>query len=85
LGIPGEHLEELIHNPKIQSAIHKKLLETGKKGGLRGIELIAGVVLAEEEWTPQNNFTTSAQKLNRKLIIDKYKDGVAAAYKKAGL
>jgi long-chain acyl-CoA synthetase len=53
-GIEGEHLEQLILNPKIQSLVHKKLLDTGRKGGLRGIELVAGVVLAEEEWTPLN-------------------------------
>ena len=27
---------------------------TGRSGGLNGIEIIDGVVMAEEEWTPQN-------------------------------
>lgn len=57
-GIPGDDVEELIFNGKIKSLVHKQLLEAGKKGGLRGIELVEGVVLAEEEWTPQNVSST---------------------------
>lgn len=52
----------------------------GKKGSLAGIEIIEGVVLADEEWTPQNQLVTSAQKLNRRGILDKYKDEVKKAY-----
>lgn len=52
----------------------------GKKGGLNGIEIIEGVVLADEEWTPQNGLVTSAQKLNRKGILQKYEKEVAQAY-----
>ncbi|KAF2663976.1 long-chain-fatty-acid-CoA ligase 1 [Microthyrium microscopicum] len=83
-GISGDHLEELIHDAKLQNLVHNALLATGRKGGLKGIELIDGVVLADEEWTPQNGFTTSAQKLNRKKILEHYKKEVDAAYKKAG-
>ena len=52
----------------------------GKKGGLSGIEIIEGVVLADEEWTPQNGLVTSAQKLNRRGILDKYTKEVKQAY-----
>lgn len=52
----------------------------GKKGGLSGIEIIEGVALADEEWTPQNGLVTSAQKLNRKQILEKYKKEVEQAY-----
>ena len=37
-----------------------ELQKGGKTGGLQGIELIQGVVLAEEEWTPQNVSLKSA-------------------------
>jgi long-chain acyl-CoA synthetase len=53
---------------------------SGKKGGLNGIELIEGVVLAEDEWTPQNGLVTSAQKLNRKGILEKYQKEINTAY-----
>lgn len=60
--------------------MYQELLATGKQGGLSGIELIEGVVLADEEWTPQNGFVTSAQKLVRKKILDRYKKEVDKAY-----
>lgn len=39
---------------KLEAAVLQELLAAGKRGGLGGIELIAGVVLVSEEWTPQN-------------------------------
>lgn len=52
-GIKGEH-EELIHNKKLNNIVLQEMLKTGKGGGLNGIELIQGVAMAEEEWTPAN-------------------------------
>jgi long-chain acyl-CoA synthetase len=52
-GIQKEH-EELIHDEKLNSLVLKQLQTTGRNGNLKGIELIEGVVLAEEEWIPQN-------------------------------
>jgi len=54
IGESGDHLEELVHNEKINRAVLKQLQSAGQKGGLAGFEIIAGVVLADEEWTPQN-------------------------------
>ncbi|ODQ63724.1 acetyl-CoA synthetase-like protein [Nadsonia fulvescens var. elongata DSM 6958] len=75
-------LEDLAENPKIIKAVHTALLETGKKGALSGIELILGVVISEQEWTPQNGFVTSAQKLQRKKILEDNRDAVEALYAK---
>lgn len=58
-GVEGSNLEELVHNKKVQNAVLKELQNAGKAGGLSGIEIIEGVVLADEEWTPQNVSTTS--------------------------
>jgi len=52
-GASGEY-HELIHNDQVRSAVLKELQAAGKKGGLSGIEIIEGVVLSDEEWTPQN-------------------------------
>jgi long-chain acyl-CoA synthetase len=54
LGIKGETLEDLVGNTKLQNAVLKELQAAGKSGGLCGIEIIEGVVLADEEWTPAN-------------------------------
>ena len=53
-GVKGDHLEELTHNDKLNSAVLKQLQDAGRKGGLAPFEIIEGVVLADEEWTPQN-------------------------------
>ncbi|KAJ8608308.1 hypothetical protein MRB53_039730 [Persea americana] len=53
-GIQGSNMEEIIQNDHIQPVVLKELQDAGKKGGLSGIEIIDGVVLADEEWTPAN-------------------------------
>jgi len=83
-GVSGDHLEELVHNEKINDVVLKQLQDQGRRAGLMGIEIIEGVVLADEEWTPHNNLITSAQKLNRKIIVEKYKKEINHAYAKAG-
>ncbi|KXT07689.1 hypothetical protein AC578_10241 [Pseudocercospora eumusae] len=79
-GVQGHGLEDLCHNEKVNSAVLKAMQDAGKKGGLSGIEIIEGVVLADEEWTPQNGLVTSAQKLNRKAITEKYQNEIKKAY-----
>lgn len=54
IGVEGNGLEDLAGNRKIQDAVLKELQQAGRGGGLSGIEIIEGVVLSDEEWTPQN-------------------------------
>ena len=54
VGVTGDSLEELVHNKKVQVAVLKELQNAGRAGGLSGIEIIEGVVVSDEEWTPQN-------------------------------
>ncbi|KAK3353152.1 hypothetical protein B0T25DRAFT_543806 [Lasiosphaeria hispida] len=54
LGIGGESIEELVHEKKLQAAVLRELQAAGRSGGLSGIEIIEGVVVSDEEWTPQN-------------------------------
>ena len=53
-GISGHGLEDLVHDKKLNSIVLKEMQAAGKDGGLAGIEIIDGVVMADEEWTPQN-------------------------------
>jgi long-chain acyl-CoA synthetase len=53
-GVQGDHLEELVHDEKVVNAVNKQLQSAGQKGGLASFEIIQGVALADEEWTPQN-------------------------------
>jgi long-chain acyl-CoA synthetase len=44
----------LYHSKKMQSVVLRELQSKGRAGGLAPMEMIDHVVLAEEEWTPQN-------------------------------
>lgn len=54
IGVEDGPIEQLVHNKKIQSAVLKEMQNAGRAGGLSGIEIIDGVVLSDDEWTPQN-------------------------------
>jgi len=52
--IKGDTLEELVHDEKLNGLVLKQMQDAGRKGGLSGIEIIDGLAMADEEWTPQN-------------------------------
>jgi long-chain acyl-CoA synthetase len=53
-GIKGGSVEELAHNKKVNEIVLKDLQKAGRDVGLAGIEIVDGIVIADEEWTPQN-------------------------------
>lgn len=71
-----DHHDDVAKDPKILEAVHKALLETGRQSELKPVELLGGVVISEHDWTPQNGFVTSAQKLQRKKIFEDNKDEI---------
>ncbi|KAL8854563.1 MAG: hypothetical protein Q9221_000598 [Calogaya cf. arnoldii] len=77
-GISGDSVEALAGDRKLRAAALKEIQGVGKTGGLNGIEVIDGIVLAKDEWTPQNGLVTSAMKVNRRAILQKYKEDVDA-------
>lgn len=40
------------HDKSVNAAVLKELLAHGRKAGLSGMEMVAGVLVVEEEWTP---------------------------------
>ncbi|TVY12925.1 Acyl-CoA synthetase FUM16 [Lachnellula arida] len=78
------NLMELRNDPKVEELVLKDVLAAGKRGGLAGIEMLAGVVIVQEEWTPQTGFVTSAMKLQRRSIANHYKKDIERAYSKLG-
>jgi long-subunit acyl-CoA synthetase (AMP-forming) len=44
----------LYRSKKLQSIVLKELQTKGRAGGLVSLEIIDHVIIAEEEWTPQN-------------------------------
>ncbi|KXJ92160.1 AMP-binding enzyme [Microdochium bolleyi] len=79
-GISGSGIDDLVHDKKMKSVVLKELQNVGRAGGLSGIEVIEGVVLSDEEWTPENGLVTAAQKLNRKGLLAKFDKEVKEAY-----
>ena len=69
VGAKGTSLEELVHDRKVQNAVLKELQAAGKAGGLSGIEIIDGIILADEEWTAENVSCTISKLLMSKLTI----------------
>ncbi|ODQ81793.1 hypothetical protein BABINDRAFT_6441 [Babjeviella inositovora NRRL Y-12698] len=78
--VTSVEMHELCANQKLSKAVTDSLLKTGKSQALVGIELLVGIVLVDEEWTPQNGFVTSAQKLQRKKILESVQTEVDALY-----
>lgn len=79
----GEDVTHLYHNDTLKHEILQEMWKVGKSQGLSGIELLQGIVIFEEEWTPQNGFVTSAQKLQRKKILAAVQDDVDEVYSKS--
>lgn len=52
--VEGNGIEDLVHDKKLNGAVLKQLQAAGREGGLAPFEIIDGVVMADEEWTPQN-------------------------------
>jgi long-chain acyl-CoA synthetase len=57
----GEDLEALCKDERVVDAALKELNATGRKQGLKGLELLEAIVLTEDEWTPESGFLTAAQ------------------------
>jgi long-chain acyl-CoA synthetase len=52
--------EHVMHtDPKINNIVLKDLLEVGKQAGLVGMDVIMGVVITDEEWTPDSVSVTN--------------------------
>jgi long-subunit acyl-CoA synthetase (AMP-forming) len=54
IGVEGHGIGDLVHNERLQAAVLKDMQAVGKRAGLASMEIISGVILADEEWTPQN-------------------------------
>ncbi|KAF4435628.1 hypothetical protein F53441_13473 [Fusarium austroafricanum] len=76
--------EHSMHSDKkVREAVLKDLQAAGKRGGLSSMEIVAGVVITAEEWTPASGLVTATQKLNRRAINSRYKNEIQEALKNA--
>ncbi|KAL1961009.1 hypothetical protein VTO42DRAFT_4897 [Malbranchea cinnamomea] len=82
-GIQGHGVDDLIHNDKVRSLVLQELQKTGVQAGLAAFEIVEGVVMDKDEWTPESGYVTASRKILRKKIVEKNKQGVDKAYGKA--
>jgi len=54
IGHEHDQISDLAENKQVKDIVFKDMLGAGKTVGLQGIELIAGIVIAHEPWTPEN-------------------------------
>lgn len=69
-----DYHDDVAHEPVVKKAIYKSLIDTARANNLKSVEQISGVVVSRIEWTPQNGYLTSAQKLQRKMIVDNVRE-----------
>jgi long-chain acyl-CoA synthetase len=67
-------------HPKVKDAVLKDLLSVGKGAGLSPLEMVAGVIISDEEWTPASGFVTATSKLNRKVIREHFKKQITDCF-----
>lgn len=81
-GVQEEHrtFEALCEEEKVVQAVLSDLQALAKKANLTSVEILKGIYLCPEEWTPQNGLLTAANKLKRKEICEKYKRQVDQLY-----
>ncbi|RKO93451.1 hypothetical protein BDK51DRAFT_51537 [Blyttiomyces helicus] len=80
---PGDNIEfkDLVAKKEVVAAALAELRSIARATGLKPAEIVGGLYITDDEWTPENGFLTAAQKLKRKDINTAYKDNIAAIYK----
>lgn len=69
-------LHDLCTNKNVEAFVLKACNAAGKKNGFKQMELLQGVVLTPDEWTPESGLVTAAQKIQRKKIADTFGEGI---------
>lgn len=79
--VADKPLHDLCENKEVESFVLKALNAEGKKNSFKQMELLQGVILTPDEWTPESGLVTAAQKIQRKKIADKFADEVKVRYR----
>jgi len=73
-------LDEIAKSKECTREVLRELVAIAKGHGLARAETPVGVVLSREEWTPQNNRLTAAQKIKRRELEAEFKDEILRVY-----
>lgn len=76
--------EKYMHTDRnVRTAVLRDMLAAAKQAGLSSLEMLSGVVLVDEEWTPINGLVTATSKVNRRALKERYKKEIEAGFKSA--
>jgi len=73
---------DLCESNDVRDQVLKSLRETGLSSGLRGGELLSGIILTSEEWTPENGLLTAAMKMKRQEVAKRWADEIKKLWEK---
>jgi long-chain acyl-CoA synthetase len=62
----------LCSNASVQRLVLDACNDVGKKNGLKGPEVLCGVVLTPEEWTPETGLVSAAMKVKRSTVASTF-------------
>ncbi|TFK66792.1 acetyl-CoA synthetase-like protein [Pluteus cervinus] len=71
---------ELCKTAAAKDAMLKSCNDVGKAHGLKGVELLQGVVLVDEEWSVESGLVTAAMKIQRTKIGNKWQKEIQEVY-----
>lgn len=75
--IQNADLALLCAHPYVKHLVLKDCNETGAKNGLKGAEVLVGVIMTPEEWTPETGLVTAAQKIQRITVALAFQKEIA--------
>lgn len=75
-----DHAHFAQNNKQVYNEILHSIQATGRECDMANVEILPAVTFSEDEWTPQNGFVTSAQKVQRKKIQEANKAGLEKAF-----
>lgn len=78
-GVPTEDKAALVKDPKVVKLYKGMVDETNK--GLADYERIKKLAVVPEEWNVDSGELTPSLKLKRRVILERYKDQIAAMYR----
>ncbi|KAF8963791.1 long-chain-fatty-acid-CoA-ligase [Flammula alnicola] len=73
-------LPTLCSDPYVHHLVLNACNEVGKKNGLKGSEVLYGVVLTPEEWTPESGLVTAAMKVKRTAVATVFEEAIKYVY-----
>lgn len=72
-GVEGD-IDQIKASPKLNEAVLAAMAAEHAKSDLSHLEKLVGVALLTSQWTPENGCLTAANKLQRRMVIQKFEE-----------